>query len=361
VLENEAAGMSTERPPPFLKRLPENISLLSVLSAHGLDLDSFNGSLYLCPFHGDKSPSLQLNNPKSRDGWFYCFGCKATGDMIHWLSRKYEVSKAAAYLRLRAERGLEPDEYLTSCRKLGSVYIGGLRDFTDPELKQLCTSRNFSFDALKKQLCPEILKYVPRYCGHNTYALCDPLRRIAVLRRMDGKPWTDDSQKARMARCSNSGVPIGVNAIGRFANVMLCEGGPDYLRLVSLIHECDFSAEILPLMISSATARKIDPRLIDCFKDKRVRICAQNDEPGIAAAVGWQDQLETVRAIVDIWIAPKIQMSNGGFTKDLDDLFWRIDPDIRSKLRELHNLINFGIRLFPAPRITSADFRQILP
>ena len=94
---------------------------------------------------------------------------------------------------------------------------------------------------------------------------------IAVLRRMDGKPWTDDSQKARMARRSNSGIPIGVHAIGRFANVMLCEGGPDYLRLVSLIHECDFSAEILPLMISSATARKIDPRLIDCFKDKRVR------------------------------------------------------------------------------------------
>jgi hypothetical protein len=102
---------------------------------------------------------------------------------------------------------------------------------------------------------------------------------------------------------------------------MLREGGPDYLRLVSLIHECDFSAEILPLMISSATERKIDPRLIDCFKDKRVRICAQNDEPGIAAALGWQDQLETVKAIVDIWRPPRIQLSDGGVTEDLDDLF----------------------------------------
>ena len=347
MLENKAAGMSTERPPSFLKRLPENISLLSVLTAHGLDLDSFNGSLYLCPFHADKAPSLQLNNPGSRDGWFYCYGCKATGDAIHWISRKYEISAVAAYLHLRAERGLGPDEYLASCRALGPVYIGGLRDFTDPELERLCAQRNFSFDALKMQVCPEILKYVPRYCGHNTYALCDPLRRIAVLRRMDGKPWTDDSQKARMARRSNSGIPIGVHAVGRFANILLCEGGPDYLRLVSLIHECDFSAEILPLMISSATARKIDPRLIDCFKDKRVRICAQNDEPGIAAALGWQDQLEAVRAIVDIWRPPRIQLSDGGVTKDLDDLFWRLHSDIRAKLQEVHTLINLNFRLFP--------------
>jgi CHC2 zinc finger len=74
--------MSTECRPPFLKRLPENISLLSVLAAHGLNLDSFNGSLYLCPFHADKHPSLKLNKPDSRDGWFYCFGCNARGDMI---------------------------------------------------------------------------------------------------------------------------------------------------------------------------------------------------------------------------------------------------------------------------------------
>jgi len=75
----------------------------------------------------------------------------------------------------------------------------------------------------------------------------------------------------------------------------------------------------------------------------------------------WQTQLEGVGAKVDIWIAPKIQLPNGGVTKDLDDLYWKLDPNIRGKLRELHNLINFDVGLFPTPRIASADFRQILP
>jgi CHC2-type zinc finger protein len=339
-------GMSASSRSQFLKRLPENITFLNVSAAHGLNLDSFNGSLYLCPFHTDKRPSLQLNKPDSRDGWFYCHGCKATGDMIHWISYRYGISRVAAYLQLRTEHGLGRDECLGSRPDLGPVYIGGLRDFTDQELERLCASRAFSFEALKTQLCPSILKYVPHYSRHSAYAVCDPLRRIAVLRRMDGQPWIDD-QKARNAPGSNTKIPIGVHAIASFASVMLCEGGPDYLRLVSLLHECDFSIDILPLMMPSVTPM-IDPRVVGCFKDKRVRICAQNDEPGIAAARKWQDQLEMVGAITDIWIPPRIQLSDGGFTKDLDDLFWKLNPDIRGEQHEVHTLINLNIRLFPA-------------
>jgi hypothetical protein len=126
--------VNTEPRLPFLQRLPENVTLLSVCVAHGLDLDSFDGSLYLCPFHAEKKPSLKLNNPDSRDGWFYCFGCGATGDVIHWVSRRYEISKVGAYRQLRAERGLGHDESLGSRPELGPVHIGGLRDFTNQEL-----------------------------------------------------------------------------------------------------------------------------------------------------------------------------------------------------------------------------------
>jgi hypothetical protein len=163
---------------------------------------------------------------------------------------------------------------------------------------------------------------------------------------MDGQPWIG-GEKAKNAPGSNSKIPIGVHAIGSFGNFMLCEGGPDYLRLVSQLHECDCSTDILPIMMPSANPG-IDPRLVNCFADKRVRICAQNDESGIAAARRWQDQFETVGAITDIWIPLRILLPDGGFTKDLDDLFWKLDPDIRSKLRELHELINLDIRLFPA-------------
>lgn len=193
--------------------------------------------------------------------------------MIHWISRKYGTSGITAYLQLRTERGLGRDEYFGSRPDLGPVHIGGLRDFTNQELERLCAPRNFSFEALKKQLCPSILKYVPHYSRHSAYALCDPLRRVAVLRRMDGQPWPND-EKAWNAPGSNTKIPIGIHAIASFAKVMLNEGGPDYLRLVSLLHECDFSTDILPLMMPSAIS-KIDPRVVNCFADKRVRICAQ--------------------------------------------------------------------------------------
>jgi len=86
--------------------------------------------------------------------------------------------------------------------------------------------------------------------------------------------------------------------------------------MVSLIHECDFSAEILPLMISSATARKIDRRLIDCLQRSAGTYLHRTDMMTRESLRLWagQDQLETVRAIVDIWRPPRIQLSDGGVT-----------------------------------------------
>jgi hypothetical protein len=124
-----------------------------------------------------------------------------------------------------------------------------------------------------------------------------------------------------LAKGSNSKFPIGVHAIDRFPSAMMCEGGPDYQRLVSLVHECGFETDILPIMMPSAAARKLDPSILSSFKNKRVRICAHNDEPRIAVACNWQDQLEKVGAVVDIWVPTKIQLPDGSSTKDLDDLF----------------------------------------
>jgi hypothetical protein len=115
------------------------------------------------------------------------------------------------------------------------------------------------------------------------------------------------------------------------------------------LYECGFETDILPIVMPSAATRKVDPCVLGSFENKRVRICAHNDEPGIAAARGWQDQLETVvGAIVDIWVPPKIRLSDGSSSKDLDDIFWKLSPDIRGELREVHELINLEIRLFPA-------------
>jgi DNA primase len=54
----------------------------------------------LCPFHGEKTPSFQVNRDK---GFFHCFGCGVGGDVIKFLEMHEKVGFADA-VRLLAQR-----------------------------------------------------------------------------------------------------------------------------------------------------------------------------------------------------------------------------------------------------------------
>lgn len=59
----------------------------------------------LCPFHGDrKSPSLKVYADPKR-GW-HCFGCGASGSVIDFAMRWYEINFKQAVTRLDAMFGL---------------------------------------------------------------------------------------------------------------------------------------------------------------------------------------------------------------------------------------------------------------
>jgi DNA primase len=54
----------------------------------------------LCPFHGEKTPSFQVNRDK---GFFHCFGCGAGGDVIKFLELHEKVGFTDA-VRMLAQR-----------------------------------------------------------------------------------------------------------------------------------------------------------------------------------------------------------------------------------------------------------------
>ena len=56
--------------------LKDKIKITDIASKYSLKV---KGSMALCPFHDDKTPSLSLSNTK---GVFYCFGCGVKGDII---------------------------------------------------------------------------------------------------------------------------------------------------------------------------------------------------------------------------------------------------------------------------------------
>jgi hypothetical protein len=337
--------------PPFIERLPDSITLRKVATDFGLDSATFNGTRYRCPFHDDKRPSLKLNQPDSKAGWFYCFGCGASGDLIKWVANHTKQSNLNAFMLIRQSYGLGPDDILHAAKPRairGKVRIGGRRAPTLAELEALASSGSWDLSALRILACRDLLQVVPRYGGHRAYALIDPYYRVAVLRRMDGLLW-NGTEKALLAKGSIAGVPIGVHHIEAFDLVALCEGGPDYFRLLSLITDAGSSDSILPLMMPSAIATKIHPSVLASFRLKRVRIFAHNDQRGIASAKSWKEQLQKVRAQVDLWIPPLIPLPDGQPTTDLQDLYFKLSPNSRASLTQLADLLNFNVILFPEP------------
>ena len=58
----------------------------------------------LCPFHNEKTPSFVVSEPKQI---FTCFGCGATGDVIEFVQRYYNLDFRESVEKLAEEYGIE--------------------------------------------------------------------------------------------------------------------------------------------------------------------------------------------------------------------------------------------------------------
>lgn len=57
----------------------------------------------LCMFHGEKTPSMKINDKRND---FYCFGCNVHGDVIDLYRNAYSLSYSDALRRIDADFGL---------------------------------------------------------------------------------------------------------------------------------------------------------------------------------------------------------------------------------------------------------------
>ena len=60
-----------------------------------------------CPFHSEKTPSFNVNEQRQM---FYCFGCQASGDVIEFVKRYYNLEFNDAVERLANEYGIQLEE-----------------------------------------------------------------------------------------------------------------------------------------------------------------------------------------------------------------------------------------------------------
>ena len=80
-----------------INEIKNHLSILTVLSKHNLKPNKNN--LLKCPFHEDKTASLQIY-PKTNS--FYCFSCGKTGDVIDFIMFYENITKHEAILKAKS-------------------------------------------------------------------------------------------------------------------------------------------------------------------------------------------------------------------------------------------------------------------
>ena len=82
--------------------LKAHITVPQAAAHYGVKVD--RSGMCRCPFHPDKTPSMKIN-----ETYYYCFGCHATGDVIYFTARLFDLSPINAARKLAADFGIDPN------------------------------------------------------------------------------------------------------------------------------------------------------------------------------------------------------------------------------------------------------------
>ena len=94
--------------PEFIEKLRDRISLSSIIGKSVKLTKRGNRFIGLCPFHSEKTPSFNVNDD---EGFFYCFGCGASGDVINYVRETNGLSFLESVQELADIAGLPMPEF----------------------------------------------------------------------------------------------------------------------------------------------------------------------------------------------------------------------------------------------------------
>ncbi len=95
--------------------------LVALVSEHAALRQQGRRWVGLCPFHSEKTPSFSVN---AQEGFYYCFGCQASGDAITFVRTTEHMDFADAVRFLAARAGIvlhETDEGSEDRRRRGEL------------------------------------------------------------------------------------------------------------------------------------------------------------------------------------------------------------------------------------------------
>lgn len=261
----------------------------------------------LCPFHSEKSPSFNVNSQRQI---FHCFGCQAGGDAIKWERMYFEKTFVEACERLAARAGIPLSSHLDdqdrSRRDTPRRKRVIRRDLPKvPDLDEGNAAEHLALAKLRGLMAPSIAAAMARgflrFCWWNekrSWIVTDKTRVNAQVRHLDGSPLFHNAAgnpvKAQTVSSSWSRWPLGAADI-RHRDVLICEGGPDFLAAVELIEL--FELPVSPVGILGASM-PIHEKALPFFRNKVVHVAEHTGDAGAAATARWAAQLDGLASVI---------------------------------------------------------------
>lgn len=95
-------------PIEWLSELKEKNNIVSIIGKN-VRLERKGGKFWACcPFHNEKTPSFTVSED---EGFFYCFGCKESGDVISYIQKYESCDFQEAVAILAKNAGMEVPEF----------------------------------------------------------------------------------------------------------------------------------------------------------------------------------------------------------------------------------------------------------
>ena len=98
-------------PQPFIDEVRSAADIVTVISDYVSLRKAGTSYKGLCPFHGEKTPSFNVNRDR---GFFHCFGCGAGGDVFKFIELKEQVGFQDAVRQLAQRFGIPVPEMESS-------------------------------------------------------------------------------------------------------------------------------------------------------------------------------------------------------------------------------------------------------